>query len=93
MSASEVLSRISIAVLIIILSIVVYTLGLAVYRIYLHPLRKFPGPKLAASSFWYEFYYDVVCGGQYTFEIGRMHEIYGMSQPAAADPTPTLLAH
>ncbi|KFX99303.1 hypothetical protein V490_01849 [Pseudogymnoascus sp. VKM F-3557] len=34
-------------------------------------------PKLAAVSFWYEFYYDVVQGGQYTFEIGRMHEKYG----------------
>jgi hypothetical protein len=25
----------------------------------------------------YEFYFDVIQGGQYTFEIGRMHEIYG----------------
>jgi cytochrome P450 len=25
----------------------------------------------------YEFYYDVVQGGQYTFEIGRMHEKFG----------------
>jgi cytochrome P450 len=25
----------------------------------------------------YEFYYDVYLGGQYTFEIGRMHEKYG----------------
>ncbi|KAL2060745.1 hypothetical protein VTL71DRAFT_9387, partial [Oculimacula yallundae] len=38
---------------------------------------SFPGPKLAAVSFWYEFYYDVILGGQYTFEIARMHEKYG----------------
>jgi len=25
----------------------------------------------------YEFYYDVFLGGEYTFEIGRMHEKYG----------------
>lgn len=25
----------------------------------------------------YEFYYDVLCRGQYTFEIARMHEKYG----------------
>lgn len=25
----------------------------------------------------YEFYYDVICRGQYTFEIARMHERYG----------------
>ncbi len=25
----------------------------------------------------YEFYYDVILKGQYTFEIGRMHKLYG----------------
>jgi hypothetical protein len=47
------------------------------YRIYLHPLAKFPGPKLAALSHWYEAYYDVLKKGKYTFEIGRMHQKYG----------------
>lgn len=49
----------------------------SVYRLYLHPLAKYPGPKLAAISLLYEFYYDGIKGGQYTFEIGRMHERYG----------------
>ena len=26
----------------------------------------------------YEFYFDVVLGGEYTFEISRMHEKYGL---------------
>ena len=47
------------------------------YRIYLHPLAKFPRPKLAALSHWYEAYYDVLKKGQYTFEIERMHQKYG----------------
>ncbi|KFY46117.1 hypothetical protein V495_02642 [Pseudogymnoascus sp. VKM F-4514 (FW-929)] len=55
----------------------VYVVTQAVYRLYFSPIANFPGPKLAAVSFWYEFYYDVVQGGQYTFEIGRMHEKYG----------------
>ncbi|KFY39939.1 hypothetical protein V494_03739 [Pseudogymnoascus sp. VKM F-4513 (FW-928)] len=55
----------------------VYVITQAAYRLYFSPIAKFPGPKLAAVSFWYEFYYDVVLGGQYTFEIGRMHEEYG----------------
>ena len=54
-----------------------YILCLVYYRVFLHPLCRFPGPKLAAATLWYEFYYDVVLGGRYIFEIERMHERYG----------------
>ncbi|EFW15797.1 conserved hypothetical protein [Coccidioides posadasii str. Silveira] len=58
--------------------LVVFALsGLSVYRLFLHPLAKFPGPKLAALTLWYEYYHDGIRGGQYTFEIQRMHERYG----------------
>lgn len=56
---------------------VVYLVVGAVYRLYFSPLAKFPGPKLAALTLWYEFYYDVVKKGRYSWEIGKMHEIYG----------------
>ncbi|KAL8737566.1 MAG: hypothetical protein Q9181_001544 [Wetmoreana brouardii] len=50
-----------------------------VYNIYFHPLAGFPGPKLAGASRWYEGYFDnlVGHGGQYMYEIDRMHEEYG----------------
>ncbi|KAB8210281.1 cytochrome P450 [Aspergillus parasiticus] len=54
-----------------------YLISLAVYRLWLSPLAKFPGPKLAALTLWYELYYDIYCEGQYTFQIIRMHEKYG----------------
>lgn len=54
-----------------------YCLSLLVYRMYLSPLAKFPGPKLAGATLWYEFYYDVVQRGRYTWKIGEMHEKYG----------------
>jgi hypothetical protein len=58
---------------------ITYRLALALYNISpLHPLHRFPGPKLAAASFLYEFWFDFVKGGRYTWEIKRMHEHYGM---------------
>lgn len=54
-----------------------YLIGLLFYRLWLSPLAKFPGPKLAAATAWYEFYYDAICHGKYTFEIGKMHKEYG----------------
>lgn len=54
-----------------------YTVYGAVYRLYLSPVAKFPGPKLAALTFWYEFYYDVIKRGQYTWKIQDLHRQYG----------------
>jgi hypothetical protein len=57
---------------------ITYRVALALYNISpLHPLHRFPGPKLAAASFLYEFWFDFVKGGRYTWEIKRMHEKYG----------------
>ncbi|KAH7011077.1 cytochrome P450 [Ilyonectria destructans] len=54
-----------------------YVVFLAVYRLTLSPLARIPGPKLAAVSFWYEIYYDVVLGGKFYRKIGEMHQKYG----------------
>ncbi|KAI0120648.1 cytochrome protein [Xylariales sp. AK1849] len=49
----------------------------AVYNLYLHPLRNFPGPKLAAVGPFHEFYHDVIRDGMFMWEVERMHQIYG----------------
>lgn len=58
---------------------VTYYLTLVFYRLFFHPLARFPGPRLAAISRWYEGYYDVVLGGQYTSNIADLHKTYGIS--------------
>ncbi|RYO91541.1 hypothetical protein DL764_008276 [Monosporascus ibericus] len=58
-------------------TVAVYFATLVIYRLFLHPLARFPGPRLAAISRWYEAYYDVVKNGQYTFKIAELHKKYG----------------
>ncbi|KAL2207483.1 cytochrome P450 [Sarocladium strictum] len=43
----------------------------------LHPLSHIPGPKLAAATYWPEFYHDVILFGRYTGQIRKWHEQYG----------------
>lgn len=66
------------SLLIAFCTIFIYCISVAVYRLYLSPLAKFPGPKLAAVTLWYEFYYDVIKCGRYTWKIAKMHQEYGM---------------
>jgi hypothetical protein len=51
------------------------------YIVYFGPLSQFPGPKLAAATLWYEFYYDVIFQGRYIFKIKDLHQKYGMRRP------------
>ncbi|MCJ1326887.1 hypothetical protein MMC10_003553 [Thelotrema lepadinum] len=60
------------------LAILIYLCRL-LYNAYLNSLAKFPGPRLAGATRWYESYFELVVppGGQFMFEINRMHEKYG----------------
>ena len=49
----------------------------AVSRLFLSPIANIPGPKLAALTSWYEFYYDVIKPGQFVWHIQELHERYG----------------
>ncbi|KAI1817357.1 cytochrome P450 [Poronia punctata] len=56
-----------------------YGLYLAVYRLFFHPLRHIPGPKLTAVTQWVETYYECFTpsGGQFMWEYQKWHEKYG----------------
>ncbi|PNS16982.1 Isotrichodermin C-15 hydroxylase [Sphaceloma murrayae] len=60
--------------------VICYGLLLPLYRIFLHPLAKLPGPKLAAATYWYDLYHDWFAGpcfGRSAFNIEQLHAIYG----------------
>merc|ERR1711964_3355 len=59
--------------------LIAYLVGIAIHRLYFSPIAKFPGPKLAALTKWYEFYYGVMLQGQFTFQIQALHKIYGLA--------------
>ena len=63
----------------IVLGSLLYGAGLVFYRLYLHPLHKIPGPKIAAATYWYEFYQDVILDGHYFKEYAQLHARYGGS--------------
>ncbi|PFH57170.1 hypothetical protein XA68_15415 [Ophiocordyceps unilateralis] len=54
---------------------VVWTLGLAVYRIFFHPLAKYPGPLLAKVTNIHQLYHAYK--GDRHLEFWRMHQRYG----------------
>ena len=56
----------------------VWLVVLAAYRLFLGPLARFPGPKLAALTGWYETYYDCWRRGSYWVEVEQMHQKYGL---------------
>ena len=55
------------------------TLCVFFHRLCLSPLAKFPGPKLAAATWWYECYFDVLKpdGGLYIWKVKELHQKYG----------------
>ncbi|KAI1259841.1 cytochrome P450 [Xylariaceae sp. FL1019] len=54
-----------------------YIIAIAIYRLFLSPLSKIPGPKLAALTYLYEFYWDGWQPGQLLFKTKELHEKYG----------------
>ena len=81
----EVMYHLHGAVLAVVITVVAlsYFVGLAIYRLYFSPIAKFPGPKLAAVTYLYELYYDIVRRGKYTWKIRDLHAEYGHSHHTA----------
>ena len=69
------------AILAIALLLLVQFVFKIIYRLTYHPLATFPGPKIAAITYLYEYYYDLLHGkgpgGRYHIRIDKLHEKYG----------------
>ena len=61
----------------LVATILIYGVLLVLYRLFLSPIAAFPGPKLAAATEWYEFYFYVIKNGQFGNAVERWHEKYG----------------
>ncbi|OJJ95900.1 hypothetical protein ASPACDRAFT_47252 [Aspergillus aculeatus ATCC 16872] len=57
--------------------LLLWTAAEAIRRLYFHPIAHIPGPRLAALTWGYEFYYDAIQPGQYVFKIQELHKEYG----------------
>lgn len=71
-----------------LLFLTIFYLARTIHSVYFGPLSRFPGPKLAAATLGFEFYYDVILQGQYTWKIRELHEKYGpfpIYQPNPSD--------
>lgn len=53
----------------------IYPVWCMIYNLYFHPLRKFPGPKIAAATQLYTSYH--LCKGDGIPYINKLHEKYG----------------
>ncbi|KAJ6131636.1 hypothetical protein N7523_001342 [Penicillium sp. IBT 18751x] len=60
-------------------SVLTYCLVTLIYRLHIHPLSRFPGPRLAAVTDLYEVYFSAWGAGSFDAEIAKMHQNYGNS--------------
>ncbi|KAF9258808.1 cytochrome P450 [Marasmius fiardii PR-910] len=66
-------SLLTIAISLLIVKVVTTILS----RLLFHPLRNFPGPRLAAVTKYYRAYYEMFCDGGWLDQLEVLHERYG----------------
>ncbi|KAJ5684215.1 uncharacterized protein N7477_000560 [Penicillium maclennaniae] len=60
-------------------SVLTYCLVTLIYRLHIHPLSRFPGPRLASVTGLYEVYFSAGGASSFNDEIAKMHLNYGNS--------------
>ena len=73
----------------IVALIFLYRALVIIYRLFLSPLAKFPGPKLAAATSWYEAFFDLR-SKNFPDVLSELHDKYGIYIYTLAE-TPRLI--
>lgn len=60
----------------ILVCLVIYNIAVVIYRLYFSPLARFPGPKIAAATPWYEIVIDL-WSHRFPQVLKKMHETHG----------------
>lgn len=68
---------------------VVYGIGFVIYRAYLDPLSKVPGPKLLAVT-RLPYLYQEHIQGSWVRHVAKLHQQYGRYFPVLISPTLSL---
>ncbi|KAI4090510.1 MAG: hypothetical protein L6R37_007868 [Teloschistes peruensis] len=58
-----------------------YSGCLVVYRLFLSPLARVPGPGIAALTDFYEIYFDLIQKARFPWKIEELHKTYGQLGP------------
>ena len=66
-----------IALFALVALVLTWSICSAFYNVYLHPLARFPGPKLAAASKYWLFYQEFVKGESLSYVRDKLHTQYG----------------
>lgn len=78
-------------------AVLTWSIWSAFYNAYLHPLARFPGPKLAAASKYWLFYQEFVKGVSLSDVRDKLHAQYGAlrfsTNPPMANAAPPLESH
>lgn len=59
--------------------LLIFAIAIATYRLTVHPLASFPGPKIAGASDIYRIYFDLwhKGGGEMLHQLEYLHFVYG----------------
>jgi hypothetical protein len=56
---------------------IVYGVYIVIHNAYLHPLARFPGPRLAGITTYWKAYIECILKKSFCDELRELHAIYG----------------